>query len=97
MGLKSIVLGFFTIALAINSTAQDAKYLRNCQELRSADLKELPDSLQDKGLIELAKIFNTDKQATWHNFIDTYDRNFSPIQDSVKRILEIGIFNGAIK
>jgi len=95
MVLKSIVLAVFAFTLSMNLTAQDAKYLRNCQELRGAGLTELPDSLFDKSLLELAKIFNTDKQTSWHNFIDTYNRNFAPIQDSVEKILEIGIFNGA--
>lgn len=30
-----------------------------------------------------------------HNFVDLYDRYLTPLQDSVHRILEIGVFNGA--
>lgn len=63
--------------------------------LRSADLKELPDSLHKRDLVELSVLFGTDKQPTMHNFIDLYDRYLTPLQDSVHRILEIGIFNGA--
>ncbi|GAB5416748.1 MAG: hypothetical protein Crog4KO_22370 [Crocinitomicaceae bacterium] len=64
-------------------------------DLRSASLKELPDSLHKRGLVELSEIFNTDKQPSLHNFVDLYDRYLTPLQDSVDRILEIGIFNGA--
>jgi demethylmacrocin O-methyltransferase len=63
--------------------------------LRSPQLKELPDSLHKRGLIELSEIFGTDKQPSMHNFVDLYDRHITPLQDSVHRFLEIGIFNGA--
>ncbi len=64
-------------------------------DLRSPTLQELPDSLHKRDLIELSEIFNTDKQPSLHNFIDLYNRYLTPLQDSVHRILEIGIFNGA--
>ena len=70
-------------------------HAQDYKALRSPDLKKLPDSLKNKSLVELSIIFNTDKQPSMHNFISVYDRNFTPIKDSVKRILEIGIFNGA--
>lgn len=63
--------------------------------LRSAALAELPDSLHKRGLVELSEIFGTDKQPSMHNFIELYDRHLTPLQDSVHRVLEIGIFNGA--
>lgn len=64
-------------------------------DLRSPTLQELPDSLHKRDLIELSEIFNTDKQPSLHNFIDLYNRYLTQLQDSVHRILEIGIFNGA--
>jgi len=63
--------------------------------LRSPMLQELPDSLHKRDLVELAILFGTDKQPSMHNFIELYDRNLTPLQDSVHRILEIGVFNGA--
>lgn len=83
---KALALLFLICAFA-----SQAQY----EELRSASLKELPDSLHKRDLIELSEIFNTDKQPSMHNFIDLYDRYLTPMQDSVHRILEIGIFNGA--
>lgn len=64
-------------------------------DLRSPNLQELPDSLHKRDLVELSEIFNTDKQPSMHNFVDLYDRYLTPLQDSIHRILEIGIFNGA--
>ena len=72
-------------------------FVANAQltELRSPTLTALPDSLHKRDLVELSELFNTDKQPSLHNFIELYDRNLTPLQDSVHRILEIGIFNGA--
>jgi hypothetical protein len=64
-------------------------------ELKSPTLKQLPDTLHKRDLIELSQIFNTDKRPSMHNFVELYDRYLTPLQDSVHRILEIGIFNGA--
>lgn len=63
--------------------------------LKLPTLEELPDSLRDYSLVELSEIFGTDKQPSMHNFIDLYDRYLTPLKDSVHRIFEIGIFNGA--
>lgn len=58
-------------------------------------LEELPDSLKGRDLIELSIVFNTDKNPAMHNFIDVYKRNFDPVRDTVHRVFEIGVFNGA--
>lgn len=63
--------------------------------LRLPTLDSLPDSLRNYNLIELSEIFGTDKQPSMHNFIDVYDRYLTPLRDSVHRVFEIGIFNGA--
>lgn len=82
------VLTLIAVVFAFAANAQ-------LTELRSPALTELPDSLHKRDLIELSELFNTDKQPSFHNFIDLYDRHLTPLQDSVHRILEIGIFNGA--
>ncbi len=63
--------------------------------LQLPSLDALPDSLHKRPLTELADIFATDKRASWHNFIELYDRYLTPMQDSIHRVFEIGIFNGA--
>lgn len=63
--------------------------------LRMPTLDSLPDSLDTYSLIELSEIFGTDKEPSMHNFIDVYDRYLTPLKNSVHRIFEIGIFNGA--
>ncbi len=75
--------------------AQDTEYRENCLKLRSPQLMKLPDSLKGRDIIELSEIFKTDKAPSMHNFIDVYKRHFDPIRDSVHRVFEIGIFNGA--
>ncbi|PWL32396.1 MAG: hypothetical protein DCO96_02315 [Fluviicola sp. XM-24bin1] len=81
-------LTLLTLLLAFATQAQ-------LNELRSPALEELPDSLHKRDLIELSEIFNTDKQPSFHNFIELYNRHLTPLQDSAHRLLEIGIFNGA--
>lgn len=81
----------FTLLLLLGTCTINAQIT----ELRSPTLTELPDSLHKRDLVELSEIFNTDKQPSFHNFIDLYNRHLTPLQDSVHRILEIGIFNGA--
>lgn len=58
-------------------------------------LQELPDSLKGRPLVELSEAFGTDKRPSMHNFIEVYDKYLTPLQDSVHRVFEIGIFNGA--
>lgn len=82
-----------TLCLVSNSYAQ--KKVDPYEPLRSASLKDLPDSLKGREIVELSQIFKTDKEPAMHNFIDVYKRHFDPIRDSVDRVFEIGIFNGA--
>lgn len=51
-----------------------------------------PDTLS---LTELCDIYKTDKCADDHNYIVHYENLFTPLRDSVERILEIGILHGA--
>jgi len=83
------------IVLLVVSTAIPVYSQMGIAELRSPALEKLPDSLKGRDLIELSSLFGTDKQQAMHNFVDVYRRHFDPIRDSVHRIFEIGIFNGA--
>lgn len=78
-------------ALFFTANAQAQDYT----PLRLPTLDSLPDSLRNYSLIDLSEVFGTDKQPSMHNFIDVYDRYLTPLQDSVHRVFEIGIFNGA--
>ena len=45
-------------------------------------------------LVDMCEKFPTDKCAQGHNFIETYEKLFSPLRDSMERFFEIGILNG---
>lgn len=84
------ILGFFVALFVFTANSQE-----EMSQLRLPSLDSLPDSLKGKSLVELSDIFATDKRPSWHNFIELYDRNLTPLRDSVHRVFEIGIFNGA--
>lgn len=86
---RHIILVLALLCVA-NTYAQDG-----INPLWLPTLEELPDSLHKRPLIELSETFGTDKRPSMHNFIDLYDRYLTPLQDSVHRVFEIGIFNGA--
>lgn len=45
-------------------------------------------------LSEMCEKYPTDKCLSGHNFIEIYDKLFSPMRDSMERFFEIGILNG---
>ncbi len=51
--------------------------------------------IEQKNLDELCLEFNTDKCSHLHNYTETYEKYFSPIRNSAKRVFEIGILSGA--
>ena len=87
-----IGVALFALAFMSNVYAQEKD---PSAPFRSASLEKLPDSLKGWDVVELSKLFKTDKEPAMHNFIDVYKRHFDPIRDSVTRVFEIGIFNGA--
>ena len=46
-------------------------------------------------LTELAGKYNTDKGMHWHGFSEAYEHFFSPGKDSVRKLFEIGVLDGA--
>ena len=52
------------------------------------------DTVQRLSLLEMCSDFPTDKCPDGHNFIETYDRLFEPMRDTMGRFFEIGILNG---
>ncbi len=48
-----------------------------------------------KSLNELCSIFQTDKCSNLHNYIEIYEKYFSPLRESTEKLFEIGILGGA--
>jgi hypothetical protein len=86
---KITLAALIWLSVSLNMLAQD--YLA----LRSDTLKSLPDSLKSKNLTELSYLFGTDKLPYLHNFIEVYERYFSPVKYKVKKVFEIGVLSGA--
>ncbi len=89
------ILRNFSLVLAMAVSSLAANGQEELSQLRLPTLDSLPDSLHGRSLVELSDIFGTDKRPSWHNFIELYDRYLTPLKDSVHRVFEIGVFNGA--
>lgn len=47
-----------------------------------------------QSLAELCKTHKTDKCTSDHNYVELYEKLFSPVRNQVKRVLEIGVWRG---
>ena len=47
-----------------------------------------------QSLAELCKTHKTDKCASDHNYVELYEKFFSPVRTQAKRVLEIGVWRG---
>jgi SAM-dependent methyltransferase len=47
-----------------------------------------------QSLAELCKTHKTDKCASDHNYVELYEKFFSPVRNQAKRVLEIGVWRG---
>ncbi len=47
-----------------------------------------------QSLPELCKTHKTDKCTSDHNYVELYEKLFSPVRNQVKRVLEIGVWRG---
>lgn len=79
--VKGILSGLVALLISSNSFAQDTVVAQDS-------------TYKWASLLDMCDAFPTDKCPQGHNFIQTYDKLFSPLRDSMGRFFEIGILNG---
>jgi hypothetical protein len=80
---------FISIVILLNySCIQDNKFDKGINLLNQKEVN------QQYSIEELCEVFKSDKCKEGHNFIEQYESIFSAKRDSIKKVLEIGIFRG---
>lgn len=82
----------FAIMISMNSFGQNPEI--QSQQAPVEDSVIIDTNQTRQSLIDMCEKFPTDKCAQGHNFIEAYDKLFSPLRDSSIRFFEIGILNG---